>query len=49
MMHIYPICACIHAYNLRIWNKLNVVFNGYTFTIINHAMKWASDEDHHVI
>ena len=26
MMHTDPICACIHAYNLRILNKLHIVF-----------------------
>jgi hypothetical protein len=49
MMHVDPICAYIHAYNLRILNKLSVSVNGYTFTTISHAMRWASNEDHHVI
>ena len=49
MMHADPICACIHAYNLRILNKVSIAVNGYTFTTINHAMRWTSDEDHHII
>ena len=29
MMHIDPICACIHAYTLTILNKISVALNNY--------------------
>ena len=38
-----------HVYNKNKLNKLSRVVNGYTFTSISHAMRWAIDEDHHVI
>ena len=49
MMYADSIYACIHAYNLRILNKLSVVVNNYNSMTINHAVRWASDEDHHII
>jgi hypothetical protein len=48
MMHVDPICACIHAYHLRTLNKLSIAINNFTSTNFSHAMRWTNDEDHHV-
>ena len=48
-MYVDMICTCTYAYSFNILNKINVAVNGYMFTTINHAMRWASDEDYHVI
>lgn len=45
----YTFVPIKYVYNKNVLNKLSIVLNSYTFTTISHAMRWASDENHHVM
>ena len=38
-----------YIYNKNILTKLNIAINNYPLTTISHVMRWATNEDHHII